>query len=251
MHVVCGGCETEVDASMLIDEWLVLFQKPWDIIGFLLWVLIFPVYHFCYPWLMKIVPSKAAKVRLDLLRRSWIKGLLERRDILVAAQQLRNLTMVNTLLASSSLILMGVSANMLLRMPQLSVEIPHPATWETNPQALGTKILLLVVVFGVAFAYCMNSLRYLGHFNLVIGADPDLVREYEGDPVDYFADLVNRASNRYTLAVRCLYSSSPLFVWLFDSWLFIALTLFWGARFLLFQDFSQVRHRSPVLKPDQ
>ncbi|MEJ2343044.1 MAG: DUF599 family protein [Gemmatimonadales bacterium] len=86
----------------------------------------------------------------------------------------------------------------------------------------------------------MTSLRHLGHFNLVIGADPDVVREVEGSPVEYFSTLINRASNRYTLAVRCFYSASPLFLWLFDAWFFIALTLFWGIKFIGFQDFAHV-----------
>ena len=60
----------------------------------------------------------------------------------------------------------------------------------------------------------------------------------------YRPALVNRASNRYTLAVRCFYSASPLFLWLFDSWFFIALTLFWSIKFIAFQDFAHVLRQS-------
>lgn len=229
---------------MSAQHWLGLFQGPLDVIGFVLFLLVFPLYHGLYPWLIRRFPHRVAKARLDLYRRSWIEGLLARRDVVVAAQQTRNLTMVNSILASSALILMGFTANLLLRSQELPAEIRHPRSWEFNPDSLVAKLFLLILVFAVAFGYCMTALRYLGHFNLVIGADPQLIEQYEGSSVDYFANLINRASNRYTLAVRCLYSASPLFLWMFDPRFFIALTLFWAVKFIGFQDFVHLLGRS-------
>jgi len=225
------------------QEWITLLQDPIDAIGLALFVLVFPVYHTVYPWLIRRLPGQAAKTRADLFRRSWIRGLLERHDVIAAAQQTRNLTMVNSLLASSSLILMGVTANVLIRKPDFSEAMATPASWAAHQDVLSVKLLLLILVFAVTFAYCMTSLRHLGHFNLVIGADPELIREHEGPPEDYFSALINRASNRYTLAVRCLYSASPLFLWIFDRWFFLGLTLFWGVKFIGFQDFAHVLRR--------
>lgn len=226
---------------------LVLFE-PLDIVGFALFALAFPIYHGLYPWLMRLFPDHAAKVRFDLLRRSWIEGIVARREIVVAAQQTRNLTMVNSLLGSSSLILMGVTANIMIG--RMSGEPMLPNDWGIDPRTTNVKLLLLIAVFAVAFAYCMTALRHLGHFNLVIGADPQLVEEMEGSSTDYFSALINRASTRYTLAVRCLYSASPLFMWLFDTWMFIALTLFWSIKFVGFQDFAHVlRSRAARVSP--
>lgn len=227
---------------MTLDQWLALFQRPVDAIGFALFLLVFPLYHTAYPLLMRVFPNQAAKSRFDLYRRSWIERLLERNDVVAAAQLTRNLTMVNTLLASSTLILMGVSANILIQLPQVDV-LPQTQVWEARPEATAAKLLLLIISFGVAFAYCMTSLRHLGHFNLVIGTDPKLIDAEEGSAVEYFSTLINRASNRYTLATRCLFSASPLFLWLFDTWLFILLTLFWGVKFIGFQDFAHVLRR--------
>jgi uncharacterized membrane protein len=230
---------------MTLDQWLALFQRPEDAIGFALFVLVFPIYHTVYPLLMRVFPNQAAKSRFDLYRRSWIERLLARDDVVAAAQLTRNLTMVNTLLASSTLILMGVSANILIQLPGVEA-LPQAQALQATPEATAAKLLLLIISFGVAFAYCMTSLRHLGHFNLVIGTDPKLIDAEEGSAVEYFATLINRASNRYTLATRCLFSASPLFLWLFDTWLFILLTLFWGVKFIGFQDFAHVlrrRHR--------
>jgi uncharacterized membrane protein len=223
---------------MNAERWSSLLQTPIDIVGAALYVLIFPIYHAVYPWLIRLFPNSAAKQRFDAFRRSWIAGLLERRDVIAAAQQTRNLTMVNSLLASSSLILMGLTANVLIRGPEISSEIPELEGLGLHTAATDAKLFLLIVVFGVGYGYCMTSLRHLGHFNLVFGADPKLIEQYEGSAEDYFAALINRASNRYTLAVRCLYSASPLFLWLFDAWFFLALTLFWGIKFVCFQDFA-------------
>lgn len=229
---------------MTLDQWLALFRSPVDAFGCVLFLLVFPIYHSAYPWLMRLFPNKAAKSRFDLYRRSWVERLLERNDVVAAAQLTRNLTMVNTLLASSTLILMGVTANILIQLPH-GTGLPLAAApgLGAGTEATSAKLLLLILSFGVAFAYCMTSLRHLGHFNLVIGTDPKLIDAEEGSAVEYFSTLINRASNRYTLATRCLFSASPLFLWLFDPWLFILLTIFWGIKFIGFQDFAHVLRR--------
>jgi uncharacterized membrane protein len=228
---------------MSTERWLSLLQSPVDAVGAVLFVLVFPVYHTVYPWLIRLFPNQAAKQRFDAFRRSWIEGLLERRDVIAAAQQTRNLTMVNSLLASSSLILMGLTANLLIRSPELSREVSQFADVRLHSAPVEAKLFLLIVAFGVGFGYCMTSLRHLGHFNLVFGTDPKLIEQYEGSAVDYFATLINRASNRYTLAVRCLYSASPLFLWVFDAWFFLGMTVFWGIKFICFQDFAHELRR--------
>jgi uncharacterized membrane protein len=133
---------------------------------------------------------------------------------------------------------MGFTANLLIQGPQLTLDLPIHGGQTLHPVAQPGKLLLLIVVFGAAFAYCMTALRYLGHFNVVIGADAHLIDLYEGSAVEYLSGLINRASNRYTMAVRCLYSASPLFLWLFDTRLFVGVTLLWALKLIGFQDFA-------------
>jgi len=226
-----------------MEDWLVPFKTPFDVVGFVLFLLVFPVYHLLYPWLARVLPGRAARSRFDLFRESWIEGLIERRDIIAAAQQTRNLTMVNSILVSSALILLGLTANVLVRAIPVTDSAPDLADWFLHPSALREKLYLLMIVFALAFSFFMTSLRHLGHFVLVIGADPKLVEAHEGSPVKYFAALINRASHRYTMGVRCLYSAVPLFGWLFDSRLFLVLTLFWAVKFVGFQDFARLLRR--------
>ena len=225
-------------------EWMELFQEPLDVWGFGLYVLIFPVYHAIYPLaLTRFFPQQASRTRFDRFRRSWIEGIVDRKDYLLAAQQTRNLTMVNVFLASSSLILTGFSANVLIELGR-NPDLPLSGAFGADAGAEGSKLLLLILAFGAAFAYSMTSLRHLSLFNIVIGAERSLIREYEGSAVEYLSNLINRASNRHTLAVRCLYSATPLFLWLFDSRLFLGVTLLWGFKFMVLHDFHRRSSKS-------
>jgi uncharacterized membrane protein len=226
--------------SVTFEQWRYLLHDPVDVLALTLFVLVFPVYHAVYPRLMTLFPHHAAKVRMDEMRRSWIERLIRDSDVTNAAQQARNLTMANSLVASSSLILMGFTANILIRLPDATGELPEIQAWRQNPDELATKLLLLVFVFGVGFGYAMTALRHLGHFTLAVGADPAVIERHEGSAVDYLSALINRASNRSTLAMRCMYSASPLFLWLIDSRLSLGLTVIWGAKFIFFQDFAHV-----------
>ena len=226
-----------------MSPWNDLLQSRLDVIGIVVYLAVFPVYHGLYPLLAKALPHRTAKGRMDILRRSWIAGLVERRDIVAGAQQTRNLTMMNSLLGSASLILLGMTANVLLTYPKVAAAVAHPESWDLHPGAVAAKLYLLILVFAVAFSYYMAALRRLGQFNLVIGADPALIESEEGSTVDYLTALINKASNRYTLGVRAFFSAFPLFAWLFDSWVFLLLTLFFAAKFVGFQDFARLVKR--------
>lgn len=204
------------------------FQRPLDVLGFVLWVLVFPVYHQIYPRLPKWLPGRTAAEQVDTLRRSWISRVLASGDIITAAHQTRNLNMVNTFLASSAVILIGFAANMIVG----NAPAEDPATV--------ARVVLIIILLAVAFSYFVNSLRHLGHFTLTIGADPAIVDRLHGSAADYFSGLIARASLRYTQGLRALYSVFPLFLWLYDPWLFVAVTGLWALWFLA-QDFPRPR----------
>jgi len=138
-----------------MTPWNELFQSSVDVVGFALYLLVFPIYHGLYPILASSSPHGTAKGRMDLLRRSWIEGLVQHRDIVVAAQQTRNLTMMNSLLGSASLILLGMTANALLTYPKVPAQVAHPESWDLHPGAVSAKLYHLILVFAVAFSYYM------------------------------------------------------------------------------------------------
>ena len=217
-----------------LKDWIATSEAA-DWIGVVLWLLVFPVYHSIYPSLVRMMPGKTTKGRVDLYRRSWIERMLERGDVLVGVHQTRNLTMVNSLLASSALILMGFTANAVLQAPGEGNTAAAKLLMERGGMH---KLWLLIVVFGVAFTYFMAALRHLGFFNIMIGADPKVVEEHEGSSTDFYIGLISRASSRYTNGVRCFYSAFPIFMWVFDARLFIGMTTFFAIKFIGFQDFA-------------
>ena len=60
-----------------MSPWNDLLQSKVDVIGLTIYLLIFPVYHTIYPLLAKALPHRTAKGRMDIMRRSWIEGLVE------------------------------------------------------------------------------------------------------------------------------------------------------------------------------
>jgi uncharacterized membrane protein len=211
-------------AGSLLDA----FTRPLDTVAFALWALVFPVYHQIYPRLPRWLPGRTMAEQVDTLRRSWIARLLATNDIVAAAHQTRNLNMVNTFLASSCVILIGFAANMVVGR-----DVPPPLP-------TFARVVLIIILLAVAFSYFVNSLRHLGHFTLTIGADPALVDRLHGSATDYFCNMIARASLRYTQGLRTLYSVFPLFLWLYDPWLFLTVTAIWALWFLA-QDFPRRR----------
>lgn len=225
--------------SQVLDNLLTVFRSPWDVAGFILFLIVFPLYHGIYPLIAAARPNQTARGRIDALRRSWIERLLAGNAMVAGAQQTRNLTMVNSILVSSALILMGVTANLLFQLPTTAEALPHPSRWDANPDAVRMKLYLLILIFASAFSFCMAALRHLGQFVLVIGSDPKIVEKFYGDAPQYFTDLINRASHRYTLGIRSFHAAFPIVGWLFDSRLFFFLSLVWGLKFFVFQDFAR------------
>ena len=218
-------------ARSTLGSLLDAFQGPLDVLAFALWALVFPVYHLLYPLLPRWLPGRTMAEQVDTLRRSWISRILANGDIVTAAHQTRNLNMVNTFLASSAVILIGFAANMVVGRDFAS---------DSLGRALTARVVLVIILLAVSFAYFVNSLRHLGHFTLTIGADPALVDKLHGSSADYFSGLIARASLRYTQGLRALYSVFPLFLWLYDAWLFLAVTVLWALWFLA-QDFPRRR----------
>jgi len=172
-------------------------------------------YHtIIYPYILSRYPMKTAKGKINLYRRSWVEKVLEKDDIETAVQQVRNLTMVATLFASSSLIILGAITNVFLtRYPSSQIDI------------FSIKVYLLMSIFGASFLLFLFSLRHLNYFTVLIGAKREVVEGIEADMITMLAERMNLAMNRYTLGARCYYYSLAVIAWFFSVWVFITITL--------------------------
>ncbi len=186
-----------------------------------------------YPYRLRSSPMSTAKGKVNLYRRSWVEATLEKGDIVVAVHQVRNLTSVATLFASSSLLIIGVVANVFLTKYQLHLE-EAPVL-----EIFRIKAYLLITLFGTSFLLFLFALRHLNYFSVLIGAKKEVVESVEKISfVDFLTERINLAMNRYTLGVRCYYYSLAVIAWFFSTYAFIALTLLITLLVALTRDFK-------------
>lgn len=186
-----------------------------DLIALLIFFICTVGYHLIYyPYKVKTSPLTTAKGKIDLYRRSWVENILENKDIDIAVDQVRNLARVTSLFASSSLIIVGLLANLLLGGKYSFTGVNQ------------IKVYLLISIFAASFMLFLFSLRYLNYFTILLGAKPEVIEKYEGiDMVTFLTEKINLAMNRYTLGVRCYYYSIGALSWFFNTYAFILITL--------------------------
>ena len=68
----------------VMHDLLAPFEGPIDVVGFVLWLLVFPVYHSLYPLLAH---RRTALERFGRFRRSWVKRVIDNDNLLFAVQR--------------------------------------------------------------------------------------------------------------------------------------------------------------------
>ncbi|MBI5253376.1 MAG: DUF599 domain-containing protein [Euryarchaeota archaeon] len=179
-----------------------------------------------YPYRLSRAPMSTAKGKINLYRRSWVEEIVEKRDVLTAVQQVRNLTMVATMFTSSSLLILGVIANIFM------------TKYSPGRDIFSIKVYLLMTIFGASFLLFLFSLRHLNYFSILIGAKKEVVESTEKDMVEMLSERLNLAMNRYTLGARCFYYSLAAMAWFFSTWAFVAITLLITAMVIVTRDFK-------------
>lgn len=148
-------------------------------------------------------------------RTAWVAHIMqsEARAIL-AVQTLRNSTMVATFLASTAVLLMVGTLNLVGQADHLSsvwhaLNIFGPAA----PVLWVVKVLLLLADFFVAFFSFAMSVRFFNHvgYHIALGE----ANASSGVTVASVATMLNRAGGYYTFGMRAYYVAVPLVFWLF------------------------------------
>lgn len=180
-----------------------------------------------YPYKLSRSPMSTAKGKINLYRKSWVEEIVEKRDINTAVNQIRNLTMVATMFASSSVLILGAIINVFL------------TKYSPGRDIFSIKVYLLMTIFGTSFMLFLFSLRHMNYFSILIGAKRELVESTEKiDMVEMLSERLSLAMNRYTLGARCFYYSLAVIAWFFSTWAFIAITLLITAMVIVTRDFK-------------
>jgi uncharacterized membrane protein len=160
-----------------------------------------------------------------IARTAWVEGIMTGtgKDIL-AVQTLRNSIMGPTFLASTAVLLMMGTLTLTAQGDKLS------STWHalnvggaTTEALFTTKVLLLLLVFFVAFFAFSLAIRLFIHVGFMINVPRDLA--HGAITPASVAHHLNRAGRYHTIGLRAYYYSVPLVFWLFGPQLMVAATL--------------------------
>jgi uncharacterized membrane protein len=183
-------------------------------------------YNISYFWYTQNHPKKTHKGRQNIYRECWITNIIEKGKSMTAVHQLRNMTLITTFLASSTLIFMGVAVSF------------TGTSFPIQKDYADYKLYSLIGIIALAFFNFLFTLRTASEITILIESSPSKIEELEGIPaVQYLTKKINQAFLLNTLGMRCLYYSIPLIFWFFDPYIFIFITVILTMGIAKFLDF--------------
>ena len=209
-----------------------MFDSTADWIALGLLVLVLPAYHLLHPFLRVFGARYSAGKRMSREIKAWVQHTLDTGSVIVAVQQCRNLTMIASALASSTLIIMTLSASFLLSEAGTTA---RGGTFRLDPFVL--KGLVLSAAFAVAFICFVQTLISIGRFTILIGCDRKTLDRNEGDAVIYLTSLFLTAIGSYRVGMNFLAALLPVLFWLFNPYICIGVTVLMGIKTVLWDDF--------------
>ncbi|MHC4939467.1 MAG: DUF599 domain-containing protein [Planctomycetota bacterium] len=209
-----------------------MFDSTEERIAFALILAVFPLYHLALPLLRRMLAPFSTGKRARREVESWIRNTVVEGKVIVAVQQTRNTTMVASLLASSTLIILTLTASLVVDEGEtVSPEGTFPV------DEITAKALILFFLLAIAFAFFVQALNGMGRFTVMVGCEPTTLRRTEGGAVQHLRDTFVNAVRHYRVGIRHLHSVFPMIFWMFDTTLCIATTVILGLKFFFVDDF--------------
>ncbi|XP_008794823.2 uncharacterized protein LOC103710721 [Phoenix dactylifera] len=169
-------------------------------------------------------------------RRIWVHTMMEDRlkSGVLAVQTLRNNIMASTLLATMAIMLCSLMAVLMTNSNggYRGLRGKDFVLGDTSDLALSVKFFSILICFLLAFLLNVQSIRYYSHAGILINVPARSQRAAQGLAAGYVARALNRGSYFWSLGLRALYFSVPMFLWLFGpvpmlaSCLFLVFTLY-------------------------
>ncbi|AEA46198.1 DUF599 domain-containing protein [Archaeoglobus veneficus] len=171
-----------------------------DAVAIVVFLCCFAGYHGSYFIVHRFKPEKTIKSHANFFRMKGIEFVLRKGDHLLLIQQLRDVIYVSNLLASSTLIFIGILLNLLINLRDLakSLGIVDVETFEL-------KILFIATIQAASFMFFISSLRYYRLVSLFATTPPEVIKDATGEEAhEYLGRLLNRGCSFYTLGSNCL-----------------------------------------------
>ncbi|KAJ1693226.1 hypothetical protein LUZ63_009924 [Rhynchospora breviuscula] len=184
------------------------------LLGYHLWLLYRVVKH----------PSTTVIGINSMNRRLWVQFVMQdpAKYGVLAVQSLRNNIMASTLLASTAIMLSSIIAVLMTNNNGATtggIRGGALILGNTTQLGLSVKCFSILVCFLLAFFLNLQSIRYYSHGSILINVP--FSQLYTSGPLPpgpaakYVASVINRGSYFWSLGLRALYFSLPIFLWIF------------------------------------
>jgi uncharacterized membrane protein len=157
-------------------------------------------------------------------RTAWVENIMtEKSNAILAVQTLRNSTMAATFLASTAILLMMGTLNLMQNANQNSFLHALQSGIVAGDDFEQIKLLILLAAFFWAFFSFSMALRMYNHVGYLINSSNDK-RQFHPTP-HYVSRLLNRSGSYYSLGMRGYYISVPLVFALFNPYYMVIAAL--------------------------
>lgn len=180
-----------------------------DIITYSISVLLIGGYHLYLRYRVRRDPAYTIQSVNNEARTAWVENIMAEKNGILAVQTLRNSTMAATFLASTAILLMMGTLNLMQNSGnQDSLLHSLQSGLVAGDQFEQIKLILLLVTFFWAFFSFSMALRMYNHVGYIINSSNEKHRFYPTP--HYVSRLLNRSGSYYSLGMRAYYISVPL-----------------------------------------
>lgn len=183
-------------------------------------------YVYFAEWQGKRVPS--LHTSMDRFRREWIVQMVVRDNRMMDVNVMRNITRSSQFFASTTMLILGALIAAMGYVPQAQDVVSGlPFTVKASARLLEIKLLLLVVIFVVAFFKFSWAIRQLNFCGILMAATP---KTPVGDPeqlaayINRIARITSYAGSNFNHGLRSYYFALAALAWLLHPWLMVFAT---------------------------
>lgn len=217
-------------------------------------------YVYFSAWQGRHVPS--LHTSMDRFRREWMVQMIGRDNRMVDVNVMRNITRSSQFFASTTLLILGALVASMGYVQQAQELVSGlPFTVKASARLLEIKMLLLVLIFVVAFFKFSWAIRQLNFCGILVAAAPKQPKPPNDDAEQYaahinrIARITSYAGSNFNYGLRSYYFAMAALVWFLHPWLMMVATV-WVIYVLYHREFRSKtllamvdEDTSPTLKP--
>ena len=212
---------------MLKFEFLSAFHLTWmDVTALLLFAGGWIGYVYFAEWQGR--RGLSLHTSMDRFRREWMLRMVGRDNRMMDVNVMRNITRSSQFFASTTMLILGALIAAMGYVPQAQEVVSGlPFTVKASARLLEIKLLLLVVIFVVAFFKFSWAIRQLNFCGILVAATP---KTPEGDPeqlaayINRIARITSYAGSNFNHGLRSYYFALAALAWLLHPWLMVFAT---------------------------